>query len=67
MQVTAGAMVFLAGIALMVYAVNALYGMPLMCAMVLLWLTLVEYAVGRAWWVDICEVRDARRLRRVGA
>jgi hypothetical protein len=47
----------------MAYAVNSLYGMPYLCAAVMVWLTLVEYAVARAWWVDVREVRRIQRAR----
>lgn len=51
-----GLVLLLMGVALMVYSVNALYGMPYLCAMVLLWLGIVEYAVARAWWDDLRDV-----------
>lgn len=58
-----GTLLLLAGLALMGYAVYALYGMPYLCAVVLAWLCFVEYAVGCAWWVDVKEIRIARRQR----
>jgi hypothetical protein len=63
MQLMTGTLLLLAGIALMAYTVNSLYGMPYLCAAVMLWLTLVEYAVARAWWVDVQDVRAASRAR----
>jgi hypothetical protein len=60
-QLAAGTTLLLLGAALMAYTVYALYGMPLLCAVVLGWLTFVQYAVGRAWWQDVQEVRAVRR------
>jgi hypothetical protein len=55
--------VFLAGAALMGYAVMTLSGMPYLLVFVLLWLMMVEYAVVRAWWCDACEVYETWRGR----
>jgi 4-hydroxybenzoate polyprenyltransferase len=63
LQVTTSTLLLLAGVALMVYAVYALQGMPHMYVPVLLWLCFVEYAVGRAWWSDVQDVYVARRAR----
>jgi hypothetical protein len=62
-QLMTGVLVLLTGAAVMAYAVNSLYGMPYLCAAVMVWLTLVEYAVARAWWVDVREVRRIQRAR----
>jgi hypothetical protein len=60
MQFATGTALMLMGIGLMVYAVQALSDSPYACAFVMLWLGMVEYAVGRAWWVDVCELRRSR-------
>lgn len=63
MQLATGTLMLLAPLVLMAYAVSSLYGMPYLCAATVLWLVLVEYAVVRAWWVDVCEIRSNRRAR----
>lgn len=60
MQCATSTALMLVGLGLMIYTVDALDGMPYVTACVLLWLTLVEYAVGRAWWVDIRELWQQR-------
>jgi hypothetical protein len=64
LQLTTGTLVFLAGVAMMVYSYFALQGMPYVTAMVMLWLCMVEYAVGRAWWSDVREAYEGWRERR---
>ncbi len=58
-----GTMLLLAGLSLMIYTYNILYGIPYAMAFVLLWLVMVEYAVGRAWWTDVQEFLEVRRSR----
>lgn len=60
-QLAAGTTLLLLSVALMAYTVYMLYGMPLLCAVVTGWLAFVQYAVGRAWWTDVQEVRAVRR------
>lgn len=63
-QLTAGTALLIAGAALFAYTVKALYGMPMLCALVLSWVCFVEYAIIRAWWADVQEVRATVRQRR---
>lgn len=63
-QLTPATLLFLAGVALMAYTVYALYGMPYLCATVLAWVGFVEYAVIRACWADVQEVRAVARRDR---
>lgn len=60
-QLTTATLLLVAGPALMAYTVYELYGTPYLCAMVMLWLCFVEYAVARAWWGDVQEARAAWR------
>jgi hypothetical protein len=61
---TTATLMLMAGAGLMAYTVYALYGMPYLCAVVLAWTGFVEYAVARAWWTDVQDVRAlARRSR----
>jgi hypothetical protein len=62
-QLAAGTTLLLAGLALMAYTVYSLYGAPLLCAVLMAWLCFVQYAVGRAWWQDVQEVRSTRKVR----
>lgn len=62
-QFTASTLLALSCFALMGYAIATLSGMPYVLAAVLLWLGLVAYAVGRAWWVDARELVEVRRSR----
>lgn len=61
LQCSASTLLLLAGIALMVYSYVTLHDMPYVFMAVMIWLTLVEYAVGRSWWVDVRELRQTRR------
>lgn len=63
LQLTTGTLTFLACLALMTYAVLRLSGTPYLLAMVMLWLGVVEYAVVRAWWVDVRELLAVRQER----
>lgn len=63
-SLTAATLLLLVGAALMMYTVYALYGMPYLCAVMLCWLGFVEYAVARAWWGDLQEVRVTRQRTR---
>lgn len=63
-QLAVGTLLLMAGGALMGYTYTTLYGMPYVCAMVMLWLVMLEYAVGRAWWEDAQDLAHARRSRR---
>jgi hypothetical protein len=63
-QLAAGTTLLVAGASLMVYTVYALYGLPFLCALVMAWLTFVQYAVSRAWWQDVQEVRATIRRTR---
>lgn len=63
-QLAVGTVLLLAAPALMGYTVSALYGLPYVCACVLLWLCFVEYAVARSWWLDVCELRLMRGRHR---
>lgn len=63
MQLTIGTFLLLTGLALAAYTVYSLSSTPYVCAMALLWLGFVEYAVARSWWVDVCEVQHSRRGR----
>lgn len=60
-QFTTGTLLLLAGLAMMGYSIYALKSAPYVCAAVLIWLCLVEYAVARAWWPDARELAAARR------
>jgi hypothetical protein len=60
-QLAAGTTLMLMSLALMAYTIYVLYGAPLLCAVVMGWLCFVQYAVGRAWWEDVQEVRAVRR------
>jgi hypothetical protein len=62
-QFTFGTLLLLAGLATMAYAVYALSSAPYACAMALMWLCFVEYAVVRAWWLDAAEVYEKWRTR----
>lgn len=62
-QLCVGALLLLGGALLMIYTVRSLYGMPALCAVVMLWLALVEYAVGRSWWLDAVDYAEIRRNR----
>lgn len=63
-QLTMGTLLLCAGLGLMAYTVKALYGMPELCALALCWVCFVEYAIVRAWWVDVQEARATVRRQR---
>lgn len=62
-QIIAGTLLLLGAPALLVYAFFALSGMPYAIGGVTVWLSLVEYAAGRAWWTDAQELMALRRSR----
>ncbi len=61
LQFTTGTLLLLAGLLLMAYALYSLQGLPYVYVPVLMWLTFVEYAVGRAWWTDVRDLYAERR------
>lgn len=63
LQLGAGTLLLMAGLVLMAYTVHALHGLPYVYVPVLMWLTFVEYALLRAWWPDLADIRAMRRDR----
>lgn len=48
------------GLALAWAAVSATYGMPVLCVLLLLWLTFVEYMLAKSWWIGWKNIRSER-------
>ena len=59
-HVATGSFLLLMCVGLMAYTVTALREAPYACAVLLGWLCFVEYALGRAWWLDVKTVRRSR-------
>lgn len=55
-QVTTGTFLILAGLGLMAYSVYALKEATYVYLPILLWVSTIEYLVGRHWWEDVREV-----------
>ena len=64
-QFSIGTLLITAGFLLMAYTMYAMEGMPYVYTPVLAWLSLVEYALLRAWWSDACDLADDMRRERV--
>lgn len=62
-RLTPGALLLLTGLGLMGYTIYMLHGLPVLCAVVLLWLGFVEYVVVASWWNELMDVFTGRQCK----